>query len=135
MHRFSASIASAVISVSLISSPTAAHAATPVAATSGVNPWAVLAVMSGGAPAAAACGAASLAAAQTQGGCVLPQMDVQPPVAQTTPVAPTMPVMPYQGGIPTPPIPVLAIWAAVLGVMVYIATKNDNRLLIPNSPV
>jgi hypothetical protein len=61
-------------------------------------------------------------------------VDVQPPVAQTTPVAPTMPVMPYQGGIPTPPIPVLAIWAAVLGVMVYIATKNDNRPLIPNSP-
>src|SRR6476660_9181091 len=69
----------AFIAGSLIVSSTAAGAAT-TAVDHQVNPWAVLSAMSGGAPAAAMCGAATTAAtAQGPTGCVLPVMDAAPP--------------------------------------------------------
>src|SRR4051812_37152979 len=54
------------------------------------DPWAVLSVMNGGASAVAVCGAAAAAAvAQAPaGGCVLPQVDAPPAVAQNPPPQP-----------------------------------------------
>jgi hypothetical protein len=37
-------------------------------------------------------------------------------------------------GPSTPPIPVLLVWAAVLGVLIYIATKSNHHHAVPNSP-
>ena len=128
--RFSKSVTSVVVSLSLIGSSTAAAAATaPVAQAS---PWAILSLASGGAPAAAICGTAAAAAAAAQGGpsCVLPQLDVAPPaVAQGAPLPPPAPVFGGFGGIP---IPVLAILAAVLAGMALIGFDEDDD--VPNSP-
>lgn len=115
------------VSTSMILSSTAAVAS---AAAPQANPWAVLGLLSGGASAAAACGAAAATAAQPAPGCVLPQVDRVAPVAGPAPAP--MPA-PYVG-IGTPPLPVLAILAAVLGTMIYILTKDHNRIRFPNSP-
>lgn len=117
------------VSTSMIFSSTAAVASAPAPQ---ANPWAVLGLLSGGASAAAACGAAATAAtaAQPAPGCVLPQVDRVAPVAGPGPAP--MPA-PYVG-IGTPPLPVLAILAAVLGTMIYILTKDHNRIRFPNSP-
>lgn len=75
------SVFGACIAGSLMFSSTPALASTP-AAPQHVDPWAVLAAMSGGAPAAAICGTALGAAAATQPaptGCVLPVVDAPPP--------------------------------------------------------
>src|SRR5438045_6643173 len=63
-----------------------------------INPWVALTAMSGGATAAALCGAATVAAAaQTPGGCVLPVLDAPPPVAATAPPPTPIPVPPVEG--------------------------------------
>src|SRR6476661_2395220 len=61
---------------------TAATAAGSNVSAQQISPWATLTVLAGGAPAAAVCGAAAAAAAAAQPatGCVLPVMDVPPPV-------------------------------------------------------
>src|SRR3954447_3155251 len=84
----------AVVAGSMMLSSTAAFASAPAPAQ--VDPWAVLTAMSGGAPAAAICGASAAAAASAQapGGCVLPVVDVVPPV----PVAEAVPPPPMVGG-------------------------------------
>jgi hypothetical protein len=55
-------------------------------------------------------------------------------VAAAQPEAPPPPPADYHGGIGTPPIPVILIWLAVLGVDIYILTKNNHHHPIPNSP-
>lgn len=132
MRRSRQLIASAIVSVSLITSSTAAVAQSAAAPVPQFDPWAVLSVMSGGAPAAALCGAAAAAttAAQPGNGCVLPQTGVTPTPVET---AQNIPPPPPQGfGIP---LPVLLIWAAVLASLIYIATQNNHTNVTPNSPV
>lgn len=136
MRRLGHYVASAVVSLSLIATSTAAAASAPPPVTPAAqfDPWAVLSVMSGGAPAAAVCGSAAAAAtAQPAGGCVLPQVGVAPPVPVETPAAVPPPVAVYAAGMPTPPIPVLLVWAAVLATMVYLATKSNHHP-VPISP-
>lgn len=95
-----------------------------------LDPWAVLAAMSGGAPAAAMCGtAASAATIQTSpGGCVLPVVD-EAPVAGTVP--PTSTPIPLQAA-PLVIAPLLfALGAVAAGVGAFLATQNLRQ---PNSP-
>ena len=71
-------IVAALVAGSLLFGSTAAAAST-VATVQQPSPWAILTAMSGGAPAAAMCGsAATSAAAQGPGGCVLPVVDASP---------------------------------------------------------
>ena len=85
-----------LIAGSMVFSSTGAIAAGSAAPTYQPDPWAVLSVMSGGAAALSVCGAtaasaaATAAAAQTPpgGGCVLPQVDSAPAVAQNPPSQP-----------------------------------------------
>lgn len=114
----------ALIAASMVFSSTAATASAPSIAQP--DPWAALSVMSGGASAAAVCGAAAAAAAaQPRVGCVLPQLG-------STPLAAGAPPPPYYTASSTPPIPVLLVWAAVLGAMIYILTRHHRHH--PNSP-
>jgi hypothetical protein len=119
-----------VIGASLLVSSTGAIAATSKAPVHQVNPWAVLAVMSGTAPAAVLCGsAAAAAAAQTPGtGCVLPVTDTPPPVAQTEP-PPPIPVPPVEvsgGGLGVDPL-MLALAAVLAGVGIYFLVKKKTN--------
>src|SRR4051794_34602785 len=64
----------------MISSTGAVAASMPASAPQQIDPWAALSVLSAGAPAAALCGSAAVAAAAAQpaAGCVLPAVDVTP---------------------------------------------------------
>jgi len=110
MRRSARCIASAVVSLSLVASSTAAVAASAPPPAS--NGWLTLSMLTPSG--SAVLGSAAVAAAQPE----------------ATPPAPP----PGQGGIGTPPIPVILIWLAVLGVDIYIATKNNHHHPIPNSP-
>lgn len=120
-----------LVAGSLFVSSTGAVAATPAVAASQVNPWAALTAMSGGAPAAALCGAAAVAAAaQTAApGCVLPVVDAAP-VAQTTPPptpVPVPPVEPIGGGFGVDPL-LLALGALAAGALIYfVLNKKDDE--------
>lgn len=126
----------AVVAGSLMLSSTAATAATPAPAQ--VDPWAVLTVMSGGAPAAAMCGSSAAAAtaataaatAQAPGGCILPVADVPPPV----PVAQAVPVA---GPPPSGEISPLffALAAIVAGTAAYLFTTGGGQNSVPNIPI
>jgi hypothetical protein len=124
----------AVIAGSLIFSSTGVVAAA-AAPTYQPDPWAVLSVMSGGASAVAVCGAAAAAAtAQAPaGGCVLPQVDAPPPVAQNAPPQP-IPVPPAEaigsGGFGFSPI-LIGLVAIVAGVGAYFAFFHHGN---GNSP-
>jgi len=105
---------------SLFVSSTGAIAAQSAPSAQQVNPWAALTAMSAGAPAAALCGSAAVAAAaQPAAGCVLPVVD-QPVVANTGPPPPTPvpPVEPVGGGIGISPL-WLALGAIAAGALVY----------------
>jgi len=106
-----------------------------VAATSTVpqiNPWAALTAMTGGAPAAALCGSAAVAAAvaaQAPSGCVFPAVDIPPPVAQTAP-PPPIPVPPVEaagGGLEFDPL-LLGLGALAAGALLYflVLRKHHN---------
>ena len=120
-----------LVAGSLLMSSTGAVAATTSASVPQINPWAALTAMSGGAPAAALCGAAAMAAAaQTAApGCVLPVVDAVP-VAQTTPPptpVPVPPVEPIGGGFGFDPL-LLALGALAAGALLYfILNKNDDE--------
>ena len=114
----------AFIAGSLIFSASAAGAAT-TAMDQPVNPWAVLSVMSEGAPAAALCGTA-VTAVQAPGGCVLPVMDAAPP--PPTP-APPPPVPVEAAGTSTALI--LGLIAVALGVGAAFALSGHHH---GNSP-
>lgn len=118
---------------SLMFSSTAASAAVAKASVPQYDPWAVLSVMTAGAPAAVACGAAgAAAAAQAPGGCVLPQVDAQPPVAETAPPQP-IPVAPVEApavGLGFNPL-LLGLIALAAGIGLYFAVKGNGK---GNSP-
>jgi hypothetical protein len=114
----------------MLSSTAAVAAAAPAPQ---ADPWAVLSVMSGGASAVAVCGAAAVAAvaAQPAAGCVLPQVDAAPPVAQNPPPQP-IPVPPVEGpsgGLGISPL-LLALAAVAAGVGLYFALHHNHA----NSP-
>ena len=93
------------------------------------NPWGVLSAMSGGAPAAAMCGAAvAAAAAQNPTGCVLPAIDSPPPVAQAAPAppAPVPPIAAPSGAFAINPI-LLGLLALAAGVGIYFAVRHHGN--------
>ena len=115
------------VATSLVFTSTAAMASAPVSAAH-VSPWAVLTVMNGGAPAAALCGAAAVAAvAQAPGGCVLPALDTPPPVATSAPPAPipVPPVEPASAGLGISPL-LLALAALAGGVGLYFLLRHHH---------
>ena len=131
--RFRGAIGLAIAG-SMIFSSTGAVAAASAPSTQ-PDPWAVLSVMSGGASAAAVCGiaAAAAVAAQPAAGCVLPQIDVPPPVAQTAPPQP-IPVAPVEGpaaGVGISPL-LLGLLALAGAVGLYFLLRHHHHH--PNSP-
>jgi hypothetical protein len=120
----------AFIAGSLIFSSSAAAAAT-TAIDQQVNPWAALTAMSGGAPAAAMCGAAATAAAlQGPTGCVLPIMDAVPP----PPVAGPPPPVPVEAAVPSAGISPLLLGLLALAVFVGAAVALSGHHHHGNSP-
>jgi hypothetical protein len=115
-----------LVAGSLLVSSTGAAAASTASAVPQINPWAALTAMSGGAPAAALCGAAAVAAAaQTAApGCVLPVVDAAPVVAPPTPV-PVPPVEPVGGGFGIDPL-LLALGALAAGALIYFLLKGND---------
>jgi len=126
------SVAGILVSGSLVMSSTAAVASTSSSfAAPQLNPWAALAALSGGAPAVAMCGAAvAAAAAQPSAGCVLPQTDAPPPVAQSGPPQP-IPVPPVEaagGGLGIDPLLIaLGVLAAGAGLYLVLHDSGDNN--------
>jgi hypothetical protein len=114
MRRFGQLVASAVISASLIASSTAAVASTnSLPAAPSADGWVALSMLTPSGT--AVLGSTGLAAAQPD--------SVPPP-----------PPPPTYTGPGTPPIPVIILWLAVLGTMIYIATKGNHHHPVPNSP-
>ena len=115
---------------SLVFSSTAAMASAP--AVPRADPWAVLAAMSQGAPAAAMCGAAAAAAAaQGPGGCVLPVLDTPPPPpAPAAAPPPPPPPLAASEGVGISPL-VIGLLALAAGVGIYFAVRNHGH---GNSP-
>ena len=117
-----------LVAGSLVFTSTGAAAATTVSAAPQISPWATLAGLSGGAPAAALCGAAVTAAQASAPGCVLPVVDTPPPVAQNPPPAP-IPVPPVEaagGGFGINPL-YLALVAVAAGVGIYFLLKKKHN--------
>jgi hypothetical protein len=126
----------ALISGALLFSSTGAIASTTPSSTYQPDPWAVLSVMNGGASAVAVCGVAAAAATAAQapaGGCVLPQVDAAPPVAQNPPPQPipVPPVEPASSGLGLGISPLLLALAAIAaGVGLYFVLHHRHA----NSP-
>ena len=120
-----------LIAGSMLFSSTGAVAATATMPTYQPDPWAVLSVMSGGASAAAVCGVAA-AAAQPASGCVLPQVDTPPPVAQNPPPQPipVPPVEPVGAGLGISPL-LFALAAIAAGIGLYLLLHDNGN---GNSP-
>lgn len=117
----------ALAAVSLMAGSTVA-AGFPAAPVPQPNPWGVLSIMSGGAPAAAVCGAtaAAAAAAQSLNGCVLPVLDA-PPEAAPLPRPPSPPIsVPAAAfGAGINPL-LLGLLAVATGVGLYFAVRHGN---------
>lgn len=114
MRRLGQYVASAVISLSLIATSTAAVAASEsVPAAPSSDGWMALSMLTPNS--ASAINTSTLAAAA--------QSDVPPP-----PPPPN-----YYGGPGTPPVPVLVVWLLVLATFIYIVTKGNSNSK-PNSP-
>lgn len=127
-------VVSAMLAASLLASSTGAVAAASSAPIPQVSPWAALSAMSGGASAAALCGAAAVtAAAQTPGGCVLPALDASPPIAQAGPPPQPIPVPPIESpggfGVGVDPL-VLALGAVAAAGILYLVLRHHKS----NSP-
>ena len=122
-------VVSVIVAGSLMVSSTGAVAATASAPITQPNPWAALAAMSGGAPAASLCGAAAVAAAvqAPPAGCVLPALDGAPPVATSGPPQPipVPPVEPAGAGLGIDPL-WLGLGAVLAGLALYFLVLNDN---------
>lgn len=124
----------ALIACSLLISSTGAAAATspiPVSASvpsSQISPWVALSAMGGGASAAALCGAAAVTAGmQTPGGCVLPALDVAPPVVQTVPQPVPVPPVETAGGLGLGVDPLLlALGVLAAGALIYFLVRNND---------
>jgi hypothetical protein len=123
-----------LIAGSMIASSSAAGAQTTMPVTDQGNSWATLSLLAGGAPAAALCGSATVAAAQAPAGhCVLPAVDTAaaPPPVEAA-VAPPPP--PVESGVN--PL-IFALGAIALGAAIFLLTKNHGHgtfLFPPNSP-
>jgi hypothetical protein len=118
-----------LVAGSMVFCSTAAAASAP--APQPVAPWAALTALTGGAPAAALCGSAVTAAQAPATGCVLPAVDVAPPVAQAAP-PPPIPVPPVEApsaGFGVSPI-LLALAAVAAGVGLYFLLRKKHS----NSP-
>jgi hypothetical protein len=118
-----------MVAGSLFFTSTAAVAATSAAPSTQINPWAALTAMTGGAPAAALCGAAAVAAAaQAPANCVLPVTDTPPPVAQSAPPAPipVPPVEPAGGGLAFDPL-LLGLGALAIGALAYFLLRKHHN--------
>ena len=127
IHQVKGVIGAFVAGSLLFSSSAAMGASAPAPQ---ADPWAVLTAMSGGAPAAAMCGAAAAqAAVPAAGGCVLPVMDAQPAVAAAVP-PPPVPVAVAPAGTGFNPL-LLGLLAVAAGVGIYLALHNNNHA---NSP-
>jgi hypothetical protein len=129
--RFTQSVVGVMLAGSLLASSTAAVAANALP-TPQANPWAALAVMSGGAPAAAVCASAAAAAAGVAmpGGCVLPVLDAAPVPVPASPPPPLVPVAAAGAGAGISPL-LLALLAIAAGVGVLLAIHHNGT---PNSP-
>ena len=116
-----------LVAGSLFISSTGAAAATTASVAPQVNPWAALTALSGGAPAAALCGAAAVAAAaQAAPGCVLPVADAAPVAVAPPPTpVPVPPVEPIGGGFGINPL-FLALGALAAGALLYFALNGNN---------
>lgn len=116
MTRIGKSMASAIVSLSLIVGSTAAAASTqavaPAAATPVSNGWMTLSMLT---PASASVLGGSSA--------VAPQPEGPPPP----------PPPGYYSRSGTPPLPVIIVWLATIGVFIYIITKGNSSHR-PNSP-
>lgn len=131
-------VVGALVAGSLLFGSTGAIASVAPPAAYQPDPWAVLSVMSGGAAAVAACGAAvsgaaAVAAQAPGGGCVFPQVDAAPPVAQNPPPQPipVPPVEPASSGFGLGVSPLLlALVAVAAGVGLYFALRKHHA----NSP-
>ena len=121
MVRLRKSIAAAVVSASLIASSTAAVASAPVPAPA-ANDWLALSMLTPSG--AAVLDSTAVAAAQpatvtcADGTVVAAGAPCPGPGVYTSP------------GFP--PLPVIAVWLAVLGVDIYILTRHHHHH--PNSP-
>ena len=129
----------ALIAGSMLFSSTAVAAARPApSAAQQVNPWAALAALSAGAPAATICGgaavtaaAAAAAAAQGAGGCVLPVMDAPAPVPVAAPApAPVPPIAVAGPGFGLNPL-ALGLLALVAGVGIFFAVRGGDKSNTP----
>lgn len=120
----------ALVVSSLMFTSTAVVAANPAPrATQQVNPWAALAALSAGAPAATICGGAAAAAAAAQGGtgCVLPVLDPPPPPPAPAPVPPIAAATPGFGLNPL----ALGLLALVAGIGIYFAVRGGDKSNTP----
>lgn len=116
MRRLGQQVAFAVVSLSLMVSSTAAVASAPAPTpapfqATGFDGWMTLSMLT---PSTVA--STGVLAAQPE-----------------TPPPPPPPPPGYTGPA-TPPLPVILIWLAVLGVDIYILTKNNHEHPLPNSP-
>jgi hypothetical protein len=131
-------LTSAIAAIALVVSSTGVAASPAPQQLPTTNGWLALSMLTpsgvialGAAPTAAVCGTAAAIAGQPSPGCVLPQVGTVPPTPEAA-GAPPPPPGPFAGpGFP--PLPVILIWLAVLGVDIYLLTKNHHHG-VPNSP-
>ncbi|MGE5564185.1 MAG: hypothetical protein ACM3ZV_12905 [Bacillota bacterium] len=133
MPRLGRFVASALVSLSLVGSSTAAIAQTAPMPIGG-DSWLTLSMLT----AATQATSSSTVAASTAAVAAQPDSTI-PPGTQVCPDGAVIPATatcggPGYTGPSTPPVAVLAIWALVLGTMVYIVTKNNHSHPVPNSP-
>ena len=117
----------AAAAASFLLSSTAATAAS-MPKTTQPNPLAVLSVMSGGAPTTVLCGAAAATAAQPMAsGCVLPQVDTPPAVAQGGASQPLAMVPPAGAGLGFSPLLMGLSLIAVSAAAYFAVRKHHNN--------
>lgn len=110
-------IVALTVSAALLASAAPAAAAASQPQTGAQEGWMMLSMLS-----------SSSAATDTET-VAQPQADASPP--QSLPAASDSAA---NSGIPTPPIPVIAIWLAEIGVAIWIATRHNHHVVFPNSP-
>jgi hypothetical protein len=132
------SLTALFISTAIVVVPTAASGETQASVNQPTSGWLALSMLTpsgaialGAAPTAAVCGTAAAIAGLPSPGCVLPQIGSMPPAPEAVPGAPPAPA--EFAGPGFPPLPVVLIWLAVLGVDIYLLTKNHHHG-VPNSP-
>jgi hypothetical protein len=124
MRRSGHFIASAVVSFSLVASSTAAIASTAPPQPAPTNGWLTLSMLTPSG--ASVLNSAAVTAAQ-------PQIPPAPPMKTCADGSVVPADASCNGGPAWPPLPVILIWLAVLGVNIYILTKSHHHG-VPNSP-